>query len=553
MQPAIQWVKAKFLADQVTFAIWVSGAGLTLLAVGLYVARLIPQNFSGEAFYDLQFVYNSPFLDGLRDFFLVRVRSRFLHGFLISGLYSLFGYSPPAFYLVMFLTIIATAMIIVFTIREFVRSHWVASLLVMAFTWLPLNITDLLSIKKAHHIFAWLAFWVAVYLFQGWIKRGSDLRLLASVMAILCSVLAYEVAVALLPVAVFLSLSHLQNAENFGRKFLLCIWIALLASLVVLNIEGVKEISGFESTYSDSPFNLSHLVGNAIVLTPRLPTAIWNGDVLGDLPVQTWIVMAFRGIVFLSLALAGFLIMRNFRIKPTWKLADPSIALSLAAFWLALATYFPFLLAGQPPDGDSLRGVGFGIILLTVAGSIGFTEPKKSRLTHLLLVANCTLLILVGFLSYQNGLSRSEASDESVTSFVKSLKQLVPDVAEKTTLVFVNVGFGRTGCIGLMNMLYDRSQLHCIHLLAGDKEETYTRLDNGLLEDTGRMFFDNFIILTFESPEDVILLDQLTEDSYVDLPINWASSKPLATNWSVIFPLDGGRNQSFYKYLTGER
>lgn len=543
--------------DPVRFAIWATAAGLALLVAGFYLFGYIQQNLSGEAFFDFQYPYRLPFAESWKVFFLERIRSRLMHGVFISALYSLVGFNPPAIYLGIFLLIIATAAVIVFTLKDFIRSPWVASLLVIALTWLPLNITDLMSLKKAHHALAWFAFWLAAYLFQRWIAKKQIGWLLAATLAFLASILAYEATIALLPVAVFLSLPYLKDWKDLAAKIALVLWISFLAALVFLDLEKVKPYTGIESFYSSNLFDAGGLIQNLLALIPQWPAALWSGVLFGEAGLSPLALLLSRLIIIGLLALALFIIIWNAirdpqrsRARSKW-LSSPTFALTLAALWLAAATYLPFMAAGQPPDGDSLRGAAFGLILLTLAGSLWLAQLGKPRLGQTLLIGVCLFWITVGGFSYNQGIQRSAAEDAILKNFVISLKEQVPDVSGRTAFVFVNASLGRTGCIGALNMLYDTGGLHCIHLLDNDSQETYTRESGGLREDGGRLFADNLIILTFDEQGFVTVLPEISHTGYPLLPVTWQVDEPIRTNFDLIYswPFTFGKNYAFYNYM----
>ena len=97
--------------------------------------------------------------------------------------------------------------------------------------------------------------------------------------------------------------------------------------------------------------------------------------------------------------------------------------------------------------------------------------------------------------------------------------------------------------------------LHCIHLLEGDTQEAYTRVDDGLLEDRGRLFPERFVILTFDKQGVITILDRLGPNNYPGVPVTWESLDPLLTDYSVIFPTASSyqRNFDFYNYVMAQR
>ena len=185
-------------------AIVLTGALLLLGAIVLAFASHVTRNLSGEAFYDFQYAYRLPLLESWKAFFFERIRSRLLHGVFISSLFHLVGYNPRAIYLGVYFVYVGSAVLIALVLRDFVKRPWLAALLTATFALLPVALPDLIELKKAHHVLAWFAFWLAVLPFKKWVVAGKRKWLLAAALAFLASVLTYEATVALLPVAVLI-------------------------------------------------------------------------------------------------------------------------------------------------------------------------------------------------------------------------------------------------------------------------------------------------------------------------------------------------------------
>jgi hypothetical protein len=515
---------------------------LALLGVVLYFAKVFPQNLSGEGLYDFQFPYSDTFWDSWREFFIGRVRSRLMHGVFISAIYSITGYNPPAIYLSLWLFIVATATLIALTLRPYVRSGWVAVLLLIAFTWLPLNINDLVLSKKAHHILAWFLFWLAIFLFQRWVVGKRLGNLLGAALAFLGSILGYEVAAALLPVAVLFSLPYIKTRADFANKLGMALWISALAGLALINLEAIKPYGSLQETYTNAASPTS-AVTNYLGGFPQIFTGMWDGYLLGEFLASDVIVWAVRLAILLGFGAAAYATWRFVQNRKKGALVLPLV---LAGAWLVLFNYAPFALAGQPPDGDSLRGAAFALILFGLAGA----SALKPRLGFALVALICVTWTGIGLFAYQHQLSTSRDQDAVLRQFVISLKQQVPEVLEGTEFIFVNSGFGRTGCIGLLSMLYDREQLHCIHLLDGDREEMYVRNDDGLLEVGGRTHGERFIILLVAADGSAVLINEISAESLPLVAITWQSDEPLQMDFSLIQPLIFERNTAFYDYLT---
>jgi hypothetical protein len=247
--------------------------------------------------------------------------------------------------------------------------------------------------------------------------------------------------------------------------------------------------------------------------------------------------MRASGVVLLvaSFSLAAFGVYKSLSRQAKWsRWQHPVIALTAAALYLTLFTYLPFMLAGQAPDSDSLRGAALGFVLLVVAAAHVLSEWGKPRSGNMLFAITAGLLLGAGLFGYRAADRVSLADDAKLARFIFTLRQQIPGVRGGANFVFVNSGVGRTGCIGLMNMLYGRNNLHCIHLFDGDTQETYLRQENGLQEVGGRTFGAGFILVRMAPDGSTQLLEAIEPDTYPDLPITWLSNAPLRPDESYI-------------------
>jgi hypothetical protein len=536
-------------------AIVITGALLLLGAFVLAFASHVTRNLSGEAFYDFQYAYRLPLLASWKEFFFDRIRSRLLHGVFISSVYHLVGYNPRALYLSVYIVYVATAVIIALVLRDFVKRPWLAALLTATFALLPVALPDLIELKKAHHVLAWFAFWLAVFLFKKWVIENKRSLLLGSVLAFLVSVLTYEATVALLPVAVLLSLPYIKDSKDLARKLSLAFFITLCAALAFLRLEDLKEYSSIGQTYPGFS-DLSASVTKVLAAGPHLAAAIWNGVIYGNAMPSGWPLVLGQALLALCLLAAAFGVYTVIRQggrksrRHTNSFAifqDPAIALCLAAAYLTVVTYLPFVLAGQAPDTDSLRGAGIGLILLGLAAFIVLSNLHRERLAKIFMVIVSSVLMLTWLFGYAAQDREVAASDAYSNNFIYTLRQQVHGVAEGSNFVFVNSGVGRTGCIGLMNMLYSRSALHCIHLFDNDKEEMYIREADGLREVGGQLFTKGFIIITIAPDGQAILLDQISPNDFPLAPVTWLSAQPILADPAAILP--SSPSSALYDYI----
>jgi hypothetical protein len=535
-------------SNPITISIWAAGATLVFGAVVFYFIGFVKQNIMGEAFFDFQYPYLHPFSESWKIFFFDRIQSRLFHGVLVSALYYLFGFNPPAYYLTGLVLVIGTAVLITLVLRPYIKSQWMAALLVVTFTWLPLNVPDLMALKKLHHALAWFAFWLAVYFWQKWTVGRRLVFLSAATLSFLATILSYEIGVALLPVAVFISLPRLKSATEFIGNFGMAVWITLLSGLAFLNLEGLKEFSRLESVNAIGGLDPGGFLQNTISLLPRLPGAIWNSGLMENIGgIQFWVSKVILALALVIVITVVWQLTRMGKSGPQ----TIHLPLVLAGLWLTVVTFFPFILAGQGPDGDSMRGAAFGVVFIILAGSSWLASVGKGVFANIIFLSICLFWTVSGLIAYADGIASSRQEDLLLQNVTITLKEQVPDVSEGTDFIFVNSGLGRTGCIGFVNMLYDRFRLHCFHLISGDVQESYIRTKDGLVEDDGRLWPNRFIIVTFDGQGMVTILDQLDQDDFDNLPITWEANAPLVTNRSLIYPATTslGRNFDFYNYM----
>lgn len=536
-------------------AIVLIGALLLLGAGVLAFASHVTRNLSGEAFYDFQYAYRLPLFESWREFFFDRIRSRLLHGVFISSLYHLVGYNPPAIYLGVYIVYIATAAVIALVLRDFVKRSWLAALLTATFALLPVALPDLIELKKAHHVLAWFVFWLAVLMFKKWVIEDKRKWLLAAALAFLTSVLTYEATVALLPVAVLLSLPYIKDFKDLARKLGIALFITLLAALAFLRLEDLKEFSSIAQTYPGFS-DASSALSKALAAVPQLASAIWQGVIFGYALPSGWPLALGQALLVVCALAAGYgvvALVGQAKNKSRRKsngfagLQNPVIVLCLAALYLTFATYLPFMLAGQAPDTDSLRGAGLGLVLLALAAYLALLAQRKPRPANIFIGVVCSALMLTWLAGYAAQDRAVAADDAYLNNFIYTLRQHVPGVAEGSNFIFVNSGVGRTGCIGLMNMLYSRSALHCIHLFDNDKEETYVREADGLREVGGQLFTKGFIIVTIAPDGAAILLSQVTAWDFPQLPVTWISNTPILPDSAAIQPFSPP--SALYNYI----
>jgi hypothetical protein len=537
---------AKLTKNKTHQAILLASTVLLGSAALAYIFGYVRQIISGEGLYDLMYADRYPFIWDWLVFFKERVAARFMHGVIISSIYQVTSFNPPLIYLSSIVATIATSAVIAFVLSDFIQKPWQAFVLTLTLSILPLVVPELTNIKKIHHAFAWLFFWLAVLGLQHWFAHKKKTWLIAGAGFFIAAFLSYEAIAALLPVAIILSAKQIKGRAELWKAILTVGLVTLLAVGVFFASEALRDTSSIRGVDGS---NLGSAVQRAILSPFRIPGAIWNAGLINAAPPGALAMNVSKaGLVALA-AVMAFLVVNALRTRKTGGLANPAVILGLTALWLSVVTYLPFAFGGQNPDTDSLKGAAYGVIILALAIAIWLEQSGAPRIAMAVFLGVSLFFVIVGINSYAYTLNLAKPADERFTRFVYSLKEQVPGVKENSTFIFVNAGFGRTGCIGLMNMLYGRERVSCIHLFDGDTEESYTRMPDHLLEDVGRVFEQDFIILTVAEDGTMILLDEITQSEYPLVPISWQFNAPIATNFDRIQAADTGPETSFYMYM----
>ena len=510
---------------------------LIIVALTLFFSNAVKQHISGEAFYDFYFADQYPWQESWKVFFYERVLARFMHGVTITGLYKVIGYSPPGIYLSLIFVEIATAAFFALSLADLVRKKWHLFLVTITFALLPLNLHNILFLKPLHHAFAWLFFWICIFFTSRWVKNGALYELALGTLAGLISVLYYEAFILAFPVAVLLNLKSISNLSEFVKKTAVTVVMSIGAIIMVFMLEAGKLSGRLFELFINLGSQSAGLISRIINGLSGLFNQVWNDGLL--MPKyypslwETWLarLIFIAGTLFsLYLFIAFFLHIRKSKKSREAIVNLDQIALLSSAFFLGISIFVPYIMSTPERSVDTLVGVENGVLLILLALVITLQRKGKEVLANFLLIGFCAFWIWVGSNHYEQAVGTDERFGVRLGNFVESITQEIPQIKENTTFIFVNAGFGRTGCIGLMNMIYGQRKLHCIHLFDGDTEEMYTREEWGLLEDTGRSFKPDFIILTLDGDGRAILIDEITPLSLPKVPIDWIVTAPIELN-----------------------
>lgn len=536
---------------EVTLSFIIAGLCLVVLIGVLFFTRNVPQQISGEAFYDLHYADRHSWQSGWQEYLANRVKPRVMAAVYFSGIYELVGYNPPVLFLTSYLQIVGIAIMLGLMLESLLRkrvSAWLIGLSVLAFALLPINFTNIFAFKKAFHVFAWFALAVALFSLHQWIKTKQAVWLLPGTVAYLISINSYEATFALLPVALFLSAKDLRSRRESLFALLSVVGITLLGILSLFYIESLSP--GGNISELNDPTITGGVLNRLILLFVDLPSSLLSTGTLSPLNSVHPAFFAAMQILAISatvIAVVGvFLAIKQ--SEEAWR--DERLLLAVSGLWLVFGGYFSFAMAGILPDEDGLYGASFGIIFVAAAASLTLAKLGRKRVGEILVATLLLGIVVSGFDAHQQGLLKTKQSDSEITTFVLTLRKQIPGVKEGTEFIFVNSGLGRTGCIGAMNMIFGRDRLHCIHLFDGDTEETYIRHIDSLEHTNGRTYPNEFIILTIGSNGEAIILTEISPVEYPDLPVTWLSTKSIETDFSVILrhPKAEQAHTEFYDY-----
>jgi len=541
------------IPDAKTRAIAIASGAMVALALGLYFRGYINQNLAGESFYDFHYPDRFSLLASIKVFFLNRIRSRLGHGIFVSLMYELLGYNPPAFFLAIQFLVIGTATFIALILKDFIKDPRLLALLVVGATLLPLNIHYIVFLKNAHHVMSWFAFWASTFFFVTWSRTKQSKWLLVSAILFIASVLTYEVTVALLPVAFFLGLQYYEKPKQLIRPFLAVFTITVIAVLLFLIVENIKPGGNINKFYGD--IGAAKKLLGVLSIPANAAVGAWNDGLFGHFVSPTPLISSIAKLFIVApmlLSLLAFLRgFANDKGKLSQALFSPPAILLMSGGWLAILGAVPHHFANQGIEADSLRGAAFGLFFLAAAGYGWIKQTGRPALASLFLASLSLFWIWIGSVSYVQAHQDRLVLENVISNFVFSLKEEVPYVKENTTFIYVNASLGRTGCIGMMNMLYSRDKLQCIHLRDNDAPDSYSRLPGMLQEDSGREYEEDFIILTFDEEGYATIIDYLTPIAYPSLPILWIDETPILTNTSRIMQVadPDSRPSQFFDYM----
>jgi hypothetical protein len=538
-------------------AIAIAAGAMFALAVSLYISGYINQNLAGESFYDFHYPDRFGLLASIKVFFLNRIRSRLGHGIFVSIMYELLGYNPPAFFLVIQFLVIGTATFIALAIKDFVKDSRLLALLVVSLTLLPLNIHYIVFLKNAHHVMSWFTFWASTYVFITWSRTKLTKWLFVSALLFIASVLTYEVSVALLPVAFFLGLQYFEKPKQLLRPFLAVVAVTGLAVLLFFVVEYVKPGGNINNFYGD--IGATKKLLGVLSIPSNAAVGVWNDGLFGLFVSPTPLISSAAKLFVLGALLVS--IFAFFRAIPKERgkiyqaLFTPPAILLMAGLWLAVFGALPHHFANQGIEADSLRGAAFGLFFFAAAAYWWIRQTGRVVLASVFFASLSLFWIGIGSSSYIQAHQDRVVLEKVIANFVFSLKQEVPYVKENTTFIYVNASLGRTGCIGMMNMLYSRDKLQCIHLMDKDAPDSYARLPGMLKEDSGREYEEDFIILTFDEEGYATIIDQLSPTAYPTAPIQWIDDTPILTNTSRIMQAadPDSRPSLFFDYMLQAR
>ncbi len=498
--------------------------GLTGLALYLALSGHFRPIIRGEALYDISYPMLFSFWDGIVEFFRERVQARLLHGVLISVLEGFFGFAPPYFYFTAASLTVLSAALLSQILKKYIEPGWQSVLIVLTLSLLPSVSPWLSDLGKLHHALAWALFWLSCLLLQNWVKQGNPWWLIGSFVFFLASFLSYEATAFLLPVGILLSSQYMKTNKQFFYSLIVSIamtGLVYLSSLLIYKAFGVMP-------QRTTTMGLFEILASPLNSIAAVFTFFSNRSLAGSLPYSRAATQTGLALVILLMGYGLTICLTKFKTRINDISED--FWLSISAFWLIFATYLPFYFVGQRFGSDPFVGMGYSTVLLLLAVAWHLRIAKNKTAGKFILGLMLIMISISGVLALQYRMDRSKGDDARFITFINSLHQQIPSVKENSTFVLVNENWGRTACLGYMNILYSRKNLSCIHLLANSQEETYVRTQAGLIENTGRLFDPDFILLQVNENGEVILLEALSPEDYPLLPIDWDSPVPLTTN-----------------------
>lgn len=523
-------------------AIFIAIVVLVLTVILLYVSGFFRKNVVGELLYDFQYADRYPWTESWKVYYFDRVLPRFMLGVSLTFLYEIVGFNPPIMYLISFFLHLTTVAIIIVSIKDLIPRPWLVGLLTITFAFLPLLISNAMTLQVFDTLYAFSA----ILLFKQYIRTEQIGFLLGAAFFQIVAALTSEQTLLALPLAILISLPYIKSIRNLASKTICCLVICFSGLVATVFTEGVlgggSRIIGFlhgdyGSTHGQNSVGFSEFI-----------STIWNNGLAGYLHIPDLIFSFIYKIIILVSVLAALIALVRGLSRKGLVSADPKVSLALSGIYLGFVFWLPYALAGLNRPVDALLGMAVGVIFISLAGYFTLTEILNEQFSNLIFVLICIFWITAGATEYTSSISLYSVREFRMAEFVTTLKDQVPNVKENTTFVFVNAGFSRTGDIGLLKILYERLNIRTIHLFDNDTEETYTWQNGMLLEDSGRTYESDFIIVTFGNDGEAQLISEFKKDDFPLLPITWLSREPISTNRSRIIKRDDKEQTQFYMY-----
>lgn len=524
--------------------IFIAVVVLGLIVILLFVSGYFRKNVVGELLYDFQYADRYPWTESWKAYYFDRVLPRFMLGVSLTFLYEIIGFNPPMLFLVSFLLHLLTIAIIATSIKDLIPKPWLVGLITLTLAFLPLLVSNALTLQ----VFDLLYAFGAILLFKHYIRFGGIHFLFAATLLQIVAILTSEGNLLALPLAVLLSLPYIKSARDLVNKTVCCLIICFSGLVANIFAEGAlgggaRIINFFQGGYGNTD-------AQNPVAFPDFLSSIWNNGLASYLNAPGFLLsLIYKTVILASVLFALVALVRGLSRRGLLPV-EPEASLALSGIYLGLVFWLPYALAGLNRPVDALLGMAIGIVFISLAGHLILSKILSKQLSNSIICLVCFFWITAGTAEYVSSLSLYSAREYQLAEFVYSLKKQVPNVKENTTFIFVNAGFSRTGDIGLLNMLYERFNIRCIHLYDGDTEEGYTWENGELLENTGRTYQSDFIIVTFGKDGNAQLIAEITEQEYPFIPIVWIDKNPIPINRSRIINVQGGEETQFYKYQT---
>lgn len=548
------------------WSIWLLAATLIVLVfiTHAYLAQRLPDFFYYEDFTIFQFADTYNHFDAWRAYFFQF--GRFFEGIYWTYLYKMIGNSPAAMHAISLCLHLLSVLFASWALlrvwpskSRFLPQIGFGLVLLLFFNRYSLELTFRLA--SDNNRIALILFWLSVLAFQQW-AASAYLRywLVMGLVLFTISLNTYENIAFYFPIAMMLSwpLRPTQGSQDERKTALRFILLCVIGSLLIFIPYFIYyRIEQLEGTPLRHPamiteFSLTKILlilFNALIKIGSYFRVFGQSNWEGIAILEQSHFFVFLAVLLLSICQfwKRYLRMSNPRISRQLLVRDSLPFVFLAGIWLFFVGFLPFGLIGYQPFTRVYSAAVFGFPVLFLA-SIELIESRLYQLAIVLIAIIFMGYSVYHFHSVANSIRSWERPDNT---FYVSLKELVPQVKERTNFILINYTGNGYSCNESMTMLYGKADLTCVTIGSSDQRFRADRYAGVIHAHYGGWLRNgNDVILRYENGV-LSILPEITPND--DLLINWFVDDPIVTDYKRIIYEDPEPPRQFYTHLIKRR